>query len=369
MIARPFICSLHALQHAEIMSAARPILVTGGSGFLGSWVVKCLLDRGHHVRTTVRSLAKAQFLLSIPGHESTDKLQIYEGVDLNKAESWDCAFEGGVVDAVIHTASPFFFENGTEENLVLPAVNGTRNVLSACNKHNVKTVVLTSSTAAIYVHHGTRAADHVYTEQDWSPEDVLRSKHNWYALSKTLAEQLAWDVSRQADCTFTLSVMNPTLIMGGQLPGQPHLNTSLATLVGYFDGVSMKEMENSCKSLVDVRDCALAHVLAATEKKAEAAGKRFLLIAASPHSTEIAAAVKKALPVELQKNVPTTVCSTLPTSNVMANPAPNPVLWSSHTEAVLGLQFRGVEEMVGSGVQSCLENGFNSRTMYSTDKL
>ena len=49
---------------------------------------------------------------------------------------------------MLHTASPFYFAGGTEEKLVTPAVEGTRNVLTTCRKLGVKKVVLTSSTAS-----------------------------------------------------------------------------------------------------------------------------------------------------------------------------------------------------------------------------
>lgn len=255
---------------------------------------------------------------------------------------------------------------GSEDALVVPAVTGTRNVLSSCRKNGVKKVVLTSSTAAIYVTYGTLPADHIYTEADWTSEDLVREKCNWYCLSKTKAEKLAWEMSREEGCPFQLAVMNPTLIFGPQLPGQPHLNTSQAAVVGYMDG-DMTELENACKSVVDVRDVAEAHVAALEHP--EAFGRRFLLIAGSPHHSEIANAVRNALPDELKGNVPTTVSSSLPPA-VMAAPAPHPVLYdASPSEQILGIKYISVDEMVRASVETLLSNGFNSRTMYSTDKL
>lgn len=269
-------------------------------------------------------------------------------------------------DAVLHTASPFFFAGGTEDSLVVPAVTGTRNVLDACRKLGVKQVVLTASTACVYTDYATRPDDHLYTDQDWSPEPPMRGKENWYALSKTLAEKLAWEMSKEEGCPYKLSVMNPTLIFGPQLPGQPHLNTSSSAVVVYIDG-SMSEIPNACKTIVDVRDVAEAHVAALDS--IEAFGKRFLLIGGSPHSREIADAARDALPEDLKKNVPTKLSESFP-PQVMGPAPPRPVLYdASPSEKILGLTYKSTAEMVGSSVRSLLENGFNSSEMYSIHKL
>jgi nucleoside-diphosphate-sugar epimerase len=86
---------------------------------------------------------------------------------------------------------------------------GTRNVLTTCKASGVKKVVLTSSMAAIYATYGTLADDHVYDELTWSPRDLVREKGNWYCLSKTLAEELAWEMSREEDSPFQLVTVNP----------------------------------------------------------------------------------------------------------------------------------------------------------------
>ena len=297
-----------------------PICVTGGSGFLGSWCIKLLLEDGHTVHTTTRSAKKAAYLMNLPG--ASERLKVFEGVDLLSPGSFDDAIGG--CETVLHTASPFYMKGGSEDKLVKPAVDGTQNVLSSCQKLGVKKVVLTSSTGSVYVNYGAVPAKHVYTADDWSPADLLREKENWYCLSKVLAEQTAWKMSKDPACPFKLTVLLPTLILGPMVPGQPHLNTSASALVGYMDG-SLGEIENACKTVVDVRDVARAHLEAAYR---EVGGERILLIGGSPHFQEVAGYIKEALPEEMKGRVPSKVSETLGPA-VMGPAPPQPVLYLS----------------------------------------
>jgi nucleoside-diphosphate-sugar epimerase len=95
---------------------------------------------------------------------------------------------------------------------------------------------------------GTSDPSKVFTCYDWTPEEVLREKENWYTMGKLAAERLAWAFSKEPHrgAPFELAVMLPCLILGPMLPGQPHLNTSSAALVGYMDG-SKKEVRISAR--------------------------------------------------------------------------------------------------------------------------
>jgi nucleoside-diphosphate-sugar epimerase len=123
-----------------------PICVTGGSGFLASWVVKMLLEKGFTVHATTRKMKKALFLKELEGSEN---LKIFDGCDFSVPTSFDKAIEGCY--AVIHCASPFFNAGATRENLVVPAVEGTEMVLNACTKYNIQRVTLTASSACVIV--------------------------------------------------------------------------------------------------------------------------------------------------------------------------------------------------------------------------
>lgn len=83
------------------------VLVTGGSGFIGAHVVRTLLIEGFHVRTTVRSTAKGEYLKKklsdISGGGGKFEYVIVE--DIEAPNAFDEAVKD--VDAILHTASPF----------------------------------------------------------------------------------------------------------------------------------------------------------------------------------------------------------------------------------------------------------------------
>jgi dihydroflavonol-4-reductase len=123
-------------------------LVTGGTGFIGLYIVKLLLEQGNQVTTTVRSLnspAKVKPLLDLQS-KYPDKLSLFEA-DLLKSGSFKRAMEGCKV--VYHVASPFLVPQQIKDGIkdcVEPAVQGTKNVLQSVNEtETVKRVVLTSS--------------------------------------------------------------------------------------------------------------------------------------------------------------------------------------------------------------------------------
>jgi nucleoside-diphosphate-sugar epimerase len=244
-------------------------LVTGGSGFLGSQVVKTFLDKGYKVRATVRDPTQSSHLSQLPG--ASERLELFKA-DLLV----DGAFDEAVVDCVgvIHTASPFFFKNVTdpEAQLLQPALKGTLNVLESTKKkgNSVRRVVLTSSMAAIGYNFGALPDSHVYTDADWSNDTLLREKQVWYPLSKTIAERAAWKFmeDNEGNLKFDLVVVNPTLILGPLL--QPTLNTSTDFLADYLTG-RKTEIANASMSMVDVRDTADAHLLCF--EKPEAKGR------------------------------------------------------------------------------------------------
>jgi nucleoside-diphosphate-sugar epimerase len=251
--------------------AMSTILVTGGSGFIGSHCILQLLAAGHQVRTTVRSLKResdVRAMLKEGGATAADRLS-FIAADLEQDRGWPEAVAG--CDYVLHVASPFPGSvPKNEDDLILPARQGTLRVLRAARDAGVKRVVLTSSFAAIG--YGQKEQQTPFNETNWTNpngEDVLP-----YAKSKTLAERAAWDFVSQEGRGLELSVVNPVGVFGPVLG--PDYSTSILIVQRMMDG-AMPGCPRLCFGAVDVRDVAELHIRAMTHPAAK--GERFLAVA------------------------------------------------------------------------------------------
>jgi dihydroflavonol-4-reductase len=166
------------------------VLVTGGSGFLGSWCIVRLLAAGHDVATTVRALKRepdVRSMVSAAGGDGEAEIAFFEA-DLMADAGWAAAVVG--CDHVLHVASPFGgSEPEREADLIAAAREGSLRVLRAARDAGVRRVVLTSSFAAIGYGHPERPGP--FTENDWT--DITQPDVAPYIKSKTLAERGAWD--------------------------------------------------------------------------------------------------------------------------------------------------------------------------------
>jgi nucleoside-diphosphate-sugar epimerase len=187
------------------------VLVTGGSGFIGTHCIVQLLDRGYRVRATVRSLKRegdVRAMLKAGGAEPGDRLS-FVAADLENDAGWKEAV--AVCAYVLHVASPFpSTVPKHEDELIVPAREGALRVLRASRDAGVKRVVLTSSFAAIG--YGHKPQDQPFDETSWTDpngDDVLP-----YVKSKTLAERAAWDFIAKEGGALELSVVNPVGVFG-----------------------------------------------------------------------------------------------------------------------------------------------------------
>ncbi|GLU00306.1 hypothetical protein SLE2022_176830 [Rubroshorea leprosula] len=126
------------------MSGQRKVVcVTGASGFIASWLVKLLLERGYTVKATVRNPndpKKTEHLLALDG--AKERLHLFKA-ELVDEGCFDSVVDG--CDGVFHTASPVFFSAADPKaELIDPAVKGTLDVLTSCAKApSIKRVVMT----------------------------------------------------------------------------------------------------------------------------------------------------------------------------------------------------------------------------------
>ena len=237
------------------------ILVTGGSGYIGGYCVRALLDAGFSVRTTVRDLARKP---------TGAEVQVVRA-DLRSDDGWREAAAG--CDAVLHVASPTLTQvPKNDDEMVRPAVDGTLRVLRAARDAGVRRVVMTSAIGAIAYGHPPR--DTPFTERDWTNVDAGVGP---YQRSKTLAERAAWDFVAGPGRGLELATVNPTAVLGPVLG--PGYSPSLTGIARMLAG-SMPALLPFASGFVDVRDVASLHLLAMTDPAA--AGERF--IATAGHS-------------------------------------------------------------------------------------
>lgn len=245
----------------------RTVLVTGGSGFLGSWVIVTLLRQGFRVRTTIRNLAKEGEVRAMIASqiEPGDRLAFF-AADLLKDEGWSRAADGS--DDIIHVASPMPIGEFERQDIVTPARQGTRRVLEAAVGAGVQRVVLTSSAVAALPPLGqiARFNETLWTER---PDKPIYQ----YQRSKTLAERDAWEFVQSRKGAPELTTILPGFIQGPVLGAD---YSGSVDLVARMLRGKMPAMPRIGFGIVDVRDLAELHVRAMLSPAA--AGERLLAV-------------------------------------------------------------------------------------------
>lgn len=308
------------------------VCVTGAGGFIASWIVKLLLGKGYTVKGTVRN----------PDDPKNGHLRELEGAKerliLCKADLLDCeslkvAISG--CHGVFHTASPI---TDDPEEMVEPAVNGTKYVIMAAAEANVRRVVFTSSIGAVYMD-PNRDPEKVVDESCWSDLDFCKNTKNWYCYGKTVAEQAAWEVAKEKGVD--LVVVCPVLVLGPIL--QSSVNASIVHILKYLTG-SAKTYANSVQAYVHVKDVALAHILV---YEAPSASGRYLCAESVLHRGDVCEILAKFFP---EYPVPTK-CSD------EVNPRAKPYKFSNQKLKDLGLDFTPVKQCLYEAVTSLQEKG------------
>ncbi|PTU32951.1 SDR family oxidoreductase [Stenotrophobium rhamnosiphilum] len=239
-----------------------PVLVTGASGYIASWIVKYLLEAGHTVHGAVRDPAKKSGLehLHALSKQHPDRLKLFKA-DLLVQGSYDAAMEG--CELVMHTASPFVISGFSDsmEALVRPALEGTRNVLEGANRvSSVKRIVLTSSVVAIHGDNidSLNVPNNTFTEEHWNSTST--ADHQPYPYSKTVAEREAWAINSKQS-RWDMVTINPGLVLGPTLTKSSD-SASMGIMKQLVGGMMFPAAPHLQMGLVDVRDVATAHIKA-----------------------------------------------------------------------------------------------------------
>ena len=249
-----------------------PVLVTGGSGYLGGHTVLALLRAGHRVRTTIRSAdrrAEVLALIEAQGIDAGDRLE-FVVAELTADAGWAEAVDG--VQHVLHVASPFpAADPENPDDVIVPARDGALRVLAAAHDARVRRVVFTSSFAAVgYSAPKSLEKEREFTEDDWTDPD---DENIAYIRSKVIAERAAWRFIENTDGAMELTAVNPSGIFGPVLGGR--LSGSVGLVRSMLEGL-LPAVPPVAFGVVDVRDVADLQLRAMAHPGA--AGQRFLAV-------------------------------------------------------------------------------------------
>jgi nucleoside-diphosphate-sugar epimerase len=250
------------------------VLVTGISGFIASHVALALLYAGYTVRGSLRDPARAGPVAAMLARAGADTGRLeFVSLDLEDDAGWHQAARG--CRFVHHIASPISTRLPRDrEEMIVPAVEGTRRAITAALETQVERIVMTSSAAAIaYGHPADRAEP--YTDADWSR--LTGGELDVYSESKTLAELEAWTLVESVGRRHDLVTVNPTVVLGPLLGDD--IGVSAVVVERLLQGVPI--IPRMILNFVDVRDVAALHVTAMTHPRA--GGHR--LIASAPPVT------------------------------------------------------------------------------------
>ncbi|XP_020177693.1 phenylacetaldehyde reductase [Aegilops tauschii subsp. strangulata] len=246
------------------MAPPRRVCVTGGGGYIASWLVKLLLSRGYAVHATVRDPcdSKNAHLMQLDG--AAENLRLFKADVLDSA-ALAAAVEG--CEGVFHVASPVPADKivDPESEVMVPAVKGTVNILEVCSSMKVQKAVVVSSTSSVHFNPSWPQGK-PKDESCWSDKKVCAQHELWYCLAKTVAEETAWEYAEKNG--LNVVTICPCIVFGPQL--QPVVNTSSELLVYVLKG-GPNAMNDMLWHIVDVRDVADALLL--VYEKPESSGR------------------------------------------------------------------------------------------------
>lgn len=214
------------------------VFITGGTGFLGAYIIKELVENGYAVRALRRNNT-VPFFIPAP---IMDAVEWVEG-DITDVVSLEEAMEG--IDTVIHAAAKVSFDPHDRADLFKINIEGTANMVNIALEKNIRRFVYISSVAAIG---RTAEGDLVTEEKKWQNSKL----NTTYAISKYQAEREVW---RGMGEGLDVVVLNPGTILGY---GDWHSSSNAIFKNSYHE---FPWYTNGVNGFVDVEDVARATVL------------------------------------------------------------------------------------------------------------
>ena len=263
------------------------ILVTGATGILGRVIVLELLKRGKTVRAAKRKSSNLEEVKNSFGFYTENPTEFFNkiewiNVDFEDIYSLQKALVG--VEEVYHCAAKVSFHPKDKRKMYKTNIEGTKQLLYACENSSVKKFLFVSSIAVL---DGFNENGELDESSDFNP----KVDHSSYAISKHFSEMEVWRASAEG---LNVAIVNPGLIIGSG-----NWNESSGTL--------FKELgENAYTfsggtSYVDVRDVAKISV---ELMENNIFGERFILISENKKYQDVANFIKQKLGKQAVKLVP-----------------------------------------------------------------
>lgn len=241
----------------------KSVLVTGGTGLLGSHLLFSLVSEGVKIRATHRQNSNLGFVRKVFGYYTNKPDELFQTIEWIKSDICDYnsvrqAMVGSQI--VYHCAAAVSFDSSRREEVLINNTRGTANIVKASLEMGVEKLCHVSSTSALGASHSENMVNEAH---QWDDSDI----HSAYSISKFRSEAEVREGIRHGLCAI---IVNPSVIFG---PGNWSNGSSM-----YFSRIAggMPFYTAGVTGYVDVRDVVKAMIILTNSN---IAGERYIISA------------------------------------------------------------------------------------------